>query len=199
MNIYLVITSVQILLGAVIVVSGASLLRSMPPLGGFVLGALVGMNAATMIAGPGLMTQGIGFVMGGVIGAIIAIPLQIVIVVLSSTALGVLVGAVFGFLIGQQGVSRMIVEGIFSNPGQITTLQISMMVLGGLIFGILSVRFDEGMLIASTGFLGAFAVINGLAGFSGYIGPMFRNPIFQFFGWVALGMIGAIWQNYNRD
>ncbi len=199
MDIHLVITSVQILLGAVLAFSGSNLLRTMPPLGGFVLGALIGMNVAPLFGPPGIMTQGLGFVAGGIVGAIIAIPLQIVIVILSSTFLGVLAGAILGFLIGQQGVSRMVIEGVFSGPSGITTLQVWTMVLGGIIFGVLSVRFDEGMLIASTGFIGAFAVIGGLAAFAGYIGPLFRNSIFQFFGWAALGMIGAIWQNSNRD
>ncbi len=198
MNIYLVITSVQLLLGVIVAFSGANLLRNMPPLGGFILGSLVGMNVATVVAAPSPLNQGIGFVAGGIAGALIAIPLQIIIVVLSSTALGVLTGALLGFLIGQEGVSRMIVQGIFSRQQPITSMQLWIMVLGGLVFGVLSIRFDEGMLIASTGFLGSFAMIGGLVLLAGKASPILLNPVFQFFGWAAIGMIGAIWQNYNR-
>ncbi len=198
MNIHLIITGVELLLGAVVVFSGANLLRNMPPLGGFILGGLVGMNVATFVSGTSPINLGLGFVFGGIAGALIAIPLQIIIVILSSSALGVLAGAILGFLIGQEGVSKMIVYGIFSRPQGLTSLQVWLMALGGLVFGALSVRFDEGMLILSTGFLGSFAVIGSLTQLIGFSSPILSNSIFQFFGWAALGLIGAIWQNYNR-
>ncbi len=198
MNINLVITSVQLLLGAVIAFYGANLLRDTPALGGFILGGLVGMMVAAVVLPPGALNKGIGFVAGGVVGALIALPLQIVIIVISSVALGVLAGGVLGFLIGKEGISRMVIEGIFSRQQPLTTLQVWIMVLGGLVFGGLSVRFEDGMLIASTGFLGAFAVVTALGQLVGPSTPFLVNPIFQFFGWAAIGLFGSIWQSNNR-
>lgn len=198
MQLSIITVIIQLFLGATIAFMGANIFRSMPAVGGFILGAVVGLNVAHLIGPPTPLTQVIGFFAGGAIGALISIPLQIVIIVLSGSALGALAGALLGYLVSSRGIPRLVVEGMFISQ-DISPLQGWMMVLFALIFGGLSIRFEEGMLTASTGFLGAFAAIAALSKLGASAGPIFSDPIFLFFAWAALGLIATIWQNYNRS
>jgi hypothetical protein len=194
--------AVQVLLGLVLVFSGANIFRGMPPLGGFIIGGLIFVNLAGALikAPPGYelwYTVG-AFVIGGLIGALIAIPLHVVIYVLTGISLGVLAGAVLGFIINQQGITRMIIEGI-PNIAQISGIQATLMALLGVAFGLLAVRYDEIMIAASTGFLGSLITVSGLAVLSVGTAPLFRNELFLGFLWFTLGLLGWIWQNYHQE
>jgi hypothetical protein len=192
----------QILLGLVIAFSGANIFRSSPPLGGFIVGGVVAANLANTLfvppAGWEFWMPLVAFLAGGLIGALIAIPLHVVVFVLTGTALGIVTGMLLGFLINQQGMTHMIVNGIFT-LGSVTPLQIVLMAVFGIGFGLLSIRFDEMMTAASTAFLGSLSAVSGITFLATARLPIFTNSIFLGFLWFILGLLGWIWQSYHVE
>ncbi len=191
----------QALLGLVFTFTGGNLFRSSPALGGFLIGGVVAVNAGQLAGLPafaGAWTPLILFILGGVLGALISIPLHGVIFIATAAAFGLIVGAVAGYLASQQGITSMVVTGVFEITS-VSPLQTILMIVFAAGFAALSVRFDEMMIMASTAYLGALIAMGGLANLAGSRLPVFQNGLFLGFAWFTLGLLGWIWQNYHQD
>jgi hypothetical protein len=138
------------------------------------------------------------FIGSGLVGAIVAIPLQIVIVVLSGSVMGAIFGFVAGFLIQQQGIPRLVVEGAFSIQGA-TNLQVWVMVIFAIAFALISIPYEHFMFSASTGFIGSLMITIALSALGAGIYALLRDSIFLFFFFITVGLLGTIWQNYQTD
>jgi hypothetical protein len=198
LNILLIL---QMLLGAVMALYGASLFRSMPPLGGFVLGGLLGITLGGAMIPDQTFTGYIPFLVflgSGIVGAVLAVPLQIVIVVLSGSVLGGLFGFIAGYIIHQQGIPSQVLAGALSIQGA-TDLQIWMMVIFAIVFALISIPYEHSMFYASTAFLGSMMITAALSGLGAGSYALLRNSIFLFFFFITLGLLGTIWQNYQTD
>ena len=143
------IAFLAIVAGGVICFFGYPMISSAIRVWGFII---AGVGAVLVAVGlfhiPGSLTQvtpqmGVVFVVGGIVGALIAGPLSIVIIFISGTALGALIGG-YGYPI----VTR----------GQENTL---LTVVLALITGMLAVRFQDVVLIVTTAFVGAALMIYG--------------------------------------
>lgn len=142
-------TVVAIFAGAVLCFFGYPIIHSAIRVWGFIIGGVfITFFAVTVLRIPGGLSEptvqmGIFFVVGGAIGALIAGPLSILIIFLSGTALGAVIGmyAYPYFIRGQE--SMLLTIGL------------------ALITGFLSVRFQEIVLIVTTSFIGALLVIYG--------------------------------------
>jgi hypothetical protein len=191
----------QLLLGVILAFSGASIFRSMPPVGGFLLGGLLGITLGAVFV-PAQSYTGylpwLIFIGSGLVGAILAIPLQIVIVVLSGSVMGAIFGFVAGFLIQQQGIPRLVVEGVFSIQGA-TNLQVWVMVIFAIAFALISIPYEHFMFSASTGFIGSLMITIALSALGAGTYALLRDSIFLFFFFITVGLLGTIWQNYQAD
>jgi hypothetical protein len=91
---------VMIVLGVIACFGGYSLFRSMASLWGFLLGGWIGYTLLPVFTEPSISSKAlyqiIAFVSGGVVGAIIGIPMYFVVVFLSGAALGALFGIMAG-------------------------------------------------------------------------------------------------------
>jgi len=191
----------QLLLGAILAFYGASVFRSMPPLGGFIMGGMLGVTIGELFVPSANFTGWMPYVFFagvGLVGALLAVPLKIVIVVLSGSFLGTMVGVIIGFLIQNQSFPRMLLDGTFSLGG-ITDLQIWIMVILALVFGILSIQFEDFMFYASTAFIGSLMITTAISELGAGNYALIRNAIFLFFLFITLGLIGTIWQNYHTE
>ncbi len=202
MSVSEITTLVQFFLGMALVISGYNIFRSTPAVGGFIIGGLLAVNLAIFfIQSPPQWAEwmpALSFVAGGIIGAVIAIPLQIVIAIVSSSALGLLIGALAGFIIAWEGMTSLLVTGLFE-MGSVSPLQGLLMIVFGVFFGFLALRFDDFMIMASTAFLGAFLAVLSLSALGGATYPILTDEILLFFLWAAMGLFGLIWQNYHVD
>jgi hypothetical protein len=137
------IVIVALFFGAVICFFGYPMIHSAIRLWGFLTGGVfLTVIAVGLFKMPGGLTQltlqmGITFLVGGVLGAIAAGPLSALIIFISGTAMGWMLGAyVYPFL---------------THRPEITIMTVSL----ALITGLLSVRFQEVVMILSTAFIGA--------------------------------------------
>jgi hypothetical protein len=137
------IAIIALFFGAVICFFGYPMIHSAIRVWGFLPGGVfVTLIAVGLFKMPGGLNQltlqmGITFLAGGIIGAITAGPLAILIIFLSGTALGWLLGAyIYPFL---------------THRPEVTILTVGLALLTGL----LSARFQEVVMIVSTAFLGA--------------------------------------------
>jgi hypothetical protein len=143
------IAFLAIVAGGVICFFGYPMINSAIRVWGFLLAGVGAVLAAVgLFHIPGSLTQitpqmAVVFIVAGIIGAIIAGPLSIVIIFFSGTALGAMIGG-YGYPI----VTR----------GQESTL---LTVVLALITGLLSVRFQDVVLIVTTAFVGAAMMIYG--------------------------------------
>ena len=196
------ISVLELVFGMMIGFSGRNLFKTAPFVGGFMIGGVIGANIVNYAVTPPPGTEFwfpiAAFVVAGIIGGLIAVPLYMVMVILSSAAFGALVGAMGGFLIAQEGMTRMLVEGIFKVPA-ISPGAVLLMLAFAVVFGAASIRFDEFMLMASTGFVGAFIAASGLNGLFSPTVPVFSNSIFLIFLWLGLGTAGMIFQNQTKS
>jgi hypothetical protein len=191
----------QLLLGVILAFTGVNLFRSMPPAGGFVLAGLVGLTIGEVVIPAGSFigwTPYLVFLGSGLIGALLAIPLQIVIVVLSGSALGAVFGFIIGFVAQNQGFPRMILAGSFT-VGGITNLQVWLMLILAMVFGVLSIQFEDFMFFASTGFIGSFISTAAIAGLGAGSYALLSNTLFLFFLFMTMGLLATIIQNYFTD
>lgn len=191
----------QLFLGVILAFYGAAVFRSMAPLGGLILGGLLGITVGELLV-PAANYTGwtpyLFFIGAGLVGAMIAVPLKIVIIVISSGVLGAIAGAIIGFLIQNQAFPLMLLDGTFT-LGNITTLQIWLMAIIAVIFGFLSIQYENFLFYASTGFIGSLMITTAISQLSGAGYPLLRNSIFLFFLFITLGLLGTIWQNYHTD
>jgi hypothetical protein len=196
-----IVLILQLLLGVTLAFTGVNIFRSMPPLGGFILAGLVGLLIGE-VAIPASSFTGwmpyLVFVGSGLVGALLAIPLQIVIVVLAGSALGAVFGFIIGFVFQNQGFPGMILSGSFT-VGGITNLQVWLMLILAMVFGVLSIQFEDFMFFASTGFIGSFVSTAAIAGLGAGSYALLRNSLFLFFLFITLGLLATIIQNYFTD
>ena len=116
---------------------------------GFFIGAaLFVFLAMNVLHLPGSLTNitvplFIAFLVGGVLGAVVSGPLSIVIIFISGTALGVALGEI-AYPIVSRGPENMLITVVLA-----------------IVTGLLAVKFQEVVLIVTTAFLGALAMIYG--------------------------------------
>ena len=148
------IAFLAIVIGGVICFFGYPMINSAIRVWGF---AIAGAGCVLIAVGlfhiPGSLTNltpqmGVIFVVGGILGAILAGPLSILIIFLSGMALGALIGT-YGYPFVTRGAEN-------------TFLTVSL----ALATGLLAVRFQEVVLIITTAFLGAAMMIYGIMAMS---------------------------------
>lgn len=188
--------------GIIACFAGYSMFKEMLPVWGFFLGGWI-----TFTLMPGLLPEYGGqmayriaaFVVGGFISSLLASPLYLLAVFAAGGALGMLFGVMLG---------NVIEIGGFFTPYQISTLmrtsfppyphtgiQFLCMALGGLVMGGASISFQKFMIIASSAFVGAAAVISGLSGtLLAMTSHISGRGVLILIGWVMLGVIGLVVQ-----
>lgn len=189
---------IRIAVGLSLLIMGGAFIRDYPRVGGFLVGGLVAVEivirATTLTgiwdwAGPLL-----AFAAGGLVGAILGSILSMFMLVIYTSLLGAMIGYVIGFLLMMGGNTRQILDSLLQ-LSSIDPIQSAFMVVFALVFGFLSVRFQEFMGMASTAFIGSALTIVALAAKLKAYAPIFREDIVLIFIWVALGLFGLIWQN----
>ncbi len=194
---------VMIALGILTCFAGYSMFRSMLPLWGFLLG---GWIAYTLLPGfvsgaqAGELLYQIGaFVVGGLIGAAISVPLYFVLIFLSGGALGMFLGIVVGALLDVGGISSVQQVTNFTAmsfpPLPHSGTQFILMLVFGLIMGGLAIIFQQFMVSASSAFLGSAAVFTGLTGTIALANnsAMGRSAVMMV-GWMILSLVGLFVQ-----
>lgn len=193
---------VMVVLGIAACFAGYSMFRSLLPLWGFLLGGWIAYTLAPTFFGAQadtLIFQIGSFVIGGLIGAIISIPLYFVIIFLTGAALGMLMGVVVGAIVDVGGIATApqinALASMSFPPMPTTALQFLLMVVFGLILGGLAISFQKFMICASSSFIGAAAIISGLTGpialtSSTMVG---RNAIMMI-GWILIAFLGVFIQ-----
>jgi hypothetical protein len=200
---------VEVVFGILVCFMGYSIFRSMLPLWGFILGGFALLFLAPLLIqvppSQEILVQVVSFLIGGVIGALIATPLFYVTVFVSGAAMGALIGIVVGSYLqvsgGQVSVRALTELASMSFPPQIeTATQVVFMVIFGLIIGGFSISFQKFMISASTAFLGAAGVVSGL---TGPLLDMMRSNssrgLWVMITWLVLGMVGLFIQFRMRD
>ena len=143
------IAIIALFFGAVICFFGYPMIHSAIRVWGFLTGGVfVTLLAIGLFKMPGGLSQltlqmGITFLVGGILGAIAAGPLSALIIFLSGTALGWMLGA-------------YVYPYIFHKP-EITILTVGLALFTGLI----SVRFQEVAMICTTAFVGGLMLAYG--------------------------------------
>jgi hypothetical protein len=199
---------ILIIFGLFVCFSGYSIFKSMLPLWGFVLGGFVAISFAPGLLGeenPTLVFQIIAFVVGGVVGALVASPLYIVAVFLTGAAMGGLVGIVFGAYLETSGgaisVKALTTLASMPFPPPVTsTLQLVLLAVFAIITGGFAIAFQEFMIIASTAFIGSAAVVAGAN--QAALEMMRNNPgraVWILLAWLIIAMIGLFVQYRTRD
>lgn len=163
-------SAVMILFGAIALIGGYSLFRSMLPIWGFMLGGWLAYTFLPVFIGAApaktILFQVIAFIGGGLIGAAISIPLYYVIIFLSGAVLGGIGGVMVGAVIDVGGINTINKVMNFTQmsfpPIPQSNTQIVMMVVFGLVLGAVSLGFQKFMVIASSSFLGSAALVSGL-------------------------------------
>lgn len=192
----------HIVVGFALCMFGSMMLRSSPRASGFLLGGWVAAQIANTSFNFSDIWVYLGplgfFILGGIIGSLLAAPLYMVIVVLSGTLLGALIGFVIGFVVSHSGDSYRLLEGVFS-INAITNIQSIIMVITAVVFGLLSAAYQEFMTMISTAYVGTALLGWGLVNWFGPATPILRNVVFLFFAWAIVGIIGTVYQYKNRD
>jgi len=199
----MILNLLHLVVGFSICLGGIMLLRSYSRLGGLLLGGLfaaeIAFRAYKAPEAYALYVPIAAFLVGGLIGALIAYPLRMLFVVLTSCVMGAVVGMIAGLVISQGGATYKVVNSIFSMNSTYNNLQILLMLAFAMLAGLLAIRFEGMMTMASTAFVGAFLLLLGLADLFGAEYPVLRYGIFQFLAWAGLGLAGLIYQNHNQE
>jgi hypothetical protein len=195
---------VLVLIGAAACFMGYSMFKSMLPMWGFILGGF-----ALMTFAPGFVTVSpsqqifltIGsFIVGGIIGALIATPLYYGVVFISGAGLGALFGIVAGSFLDMGGITSFRDIDAFTNmtlsfPPQVSTMtQLVLIVVIGGIMGALAINFQQFMITASSAFLGAAALVSGLSDVIISSFQTLGGNVLLITAWLLLGMIGLFVQ-----
>ncbi len=191
---------ILIVVGIIVCFSGYSMFRSMLPLWGFILGGFAAMNLAPLVIkvpeAQRLFLDIGSFVLGGVLGAVLASPLYYVTIFASGAAMGAL--QISGGEISVRALSRL--AAMTFPPRVETAVQVFLMVALGLIIGAAALSFQKFMITASTAFLGSAAVVSG---FTGTITQALQGSpsqgVWMMVGWLLLGMLGMFIQFRMRD
>ena len=188
--------------GLVIYALGHEVFNQSPFIGGFLLGGVLSVYIVTSYATPPAGLEAfypyIVFIIGGLLGGLIARPLYMVIVVISGSAFGALLGIGFGFIVNLQGDPNSLKQIQFAIQ-PLNNISIWLMIIFALILAVLSLIFDDFMLVVSTAFLGSAVIMGSLAGLFSTTIPIFGNIVFQIFVWFGLGMGGLVYQNSNME
>lgn len=200
---------ISIVVGIIVCFSGYSMFRSMLPLWGFILGGAAAMYLAPLVIkvpeAQRLWLDIGSFVVGGVLGAVLASPLYYVTIFASGAAMGALSGMVFGAYLqissGEISVRALRqLAGMTFPPRIESAVQVFLMVALGLIIGAAALSFQKFMITASTAFLGSAAVVSG---FTGTITQALQGSpsqgVWMIVGWLLLGMLGMFIQFRMRD
>jgi hypothetical protein len=195
---------VMVLVGSMACFMGYSMFRSMLPLWGFILGGLIVMttvpNFIQVAPSQNLFLLISSFLVGGLIGALIANPLYYVIIFLSGAALGALIGIIAGAFLDMGGITsfrdiQAISNMNFPFPPQVTSVtQLVLIIILGGILGMAALNFSQFMITASTAFLGAAVMVSG---FSAVITNSFPNMsanALMMVAWLLIGMVGVFVQ-----
>lgn len=195
-----IVNIIRLISGLALLTGGGSLIRESPRLGGFLVGGLAAVEVTVRVmVFAGLWTWAgplLAFALGGLVGMLLGSVLSMFLLVIYTSLLGAVAGYIFGFLLMMGGDTQQIIETVLEFSS-IDPLQTSFMVVFALVFGLLSVRFQEFMAMASTAFLGSALTIFAIADQLRRFAPVFREDIVLLFTWVALGLFGLIWQNNN--
>ena len=188
--------------GIVICFLGGSSFRTTPFIGGFLLGGSLAVYMSHFfVAAPQGWEVFFPFVVyaaGGIVGGLIAKPLYMVIVVISGSALGSLVGLGLGFVINLRGDPNMLKQ-IDLAILPLNVLTIWLVIIFALVLAIVSLLFDEFMLMVSTAYVGAAVIVSSVTGLFAADIPLMRNVVAVFFAWFVIGLAGLVYQNNNQD
>ena len=197
-----ILPGILLVSGAVVCFLGESSFKSTPFLGGFLLGGSIAVYAADFFVSP---PQGwetffpfAAYLVGGLIGGLIAKPLYMVTVVISGSALGVLLGLGLGFVINLRGDPQMLKQ-IDLAILPLDVLTIWLVIIFALLLAVISLLFDEFMLLVSTAFVGSAIVIASVTGLFAPSIPLMRNVVAVFFAWFVIGLAGLVYQNNNQE
>lgn len=194
-----------IVIGMLACFIGYSMFRSLLPLWGFILGGWIFFTMMPTFIHAPQSTQLIyvfgSFLLGGIIGALIATPLYLVIVFLSGASFGMMLGVMLGTLFDVGGLNTVAKFTIFTNsafpPVPHSALQYGTMFLIGAIMGVMALTFQRMVIVISSAFLGATALITGL---SAMLITLTRSATSQgailLVGWFVLGLLGFFVQYY---
>ena len=200
---------VLVIFGIFICFMGYSMFKSMMPIWGFILGGLVAINFGAPltqgIQGNPMVIQILTFIAGGVVGALISLPLYYVSVFLTGAVMGGLMGIILGAYIDMSGgtVSVRAIEAISSMsfpPPVNTALQLLLLIVLGIITGGVAIAFQKFMISASTAFLGSAVLIAGLN--TSALDILRTNPskgIWMLVVWIVVGLVGLFVQYRMRD
>ena len=188
--------------GIVVCFLGGNSFKSTPFIGGFLLGGSLAVYAAGFFVNPlqewGVFSPYIIYAAGGIVGGLIAKPLYMVMVVISGGALGALLGLGLGFVINLQGDPQMLKQiDLVIRPFDVLTLWL--MIIFALVLAIVSLLFDEFMLLVSTAFIGSAVVISSITSLLAGSIPLMQNVVAVFFAWFVVGLAGLVYQNNNLD
>ncbi len=196
-------SAVMIVFGAVALIGGYSMFRSMLPLWGFILGGWLAFSfLPVVVRSPQAATplfQAIAFIGGGLFGALISMPLYFVIVFLSGAVLGGIAGVMAGAVVDVGGLSSarnlMNITYMSFPPIPHSNTQIILMVIFGLIMGGVAINFQKFMVIASSSFMGSALMVSGM------IAPIttlslsdMNSAAMMMMSWLVLAVIGMIVQ-----
>ena len=200
---------VLVIFGIFICFMGYSMFKSMMPVWGFILGGLVALNFGSAITqgiqGNPMVIQVGTFIAGGILGALISLPLYYVSVFLSGAVMGALMGIVIGAYIDMSGgtVSIRAIEALSSMsfpPPVTTTLQLLLLIVLGIVTGGVAIAFQKFMISASTAFLGSAVMVSGMN--ASALDILRTNPskgIWMLVVWIVVGLIGLFVQYRMRD
>lgn len=195
----LVVIVLRILVGLIIAVSGRRLLATTPALAGMLLGGLLGMILVELFLPlpANLMPYQpfIGFGIGGLLGALLAVPLTMVIGFLSAVAFGAVVGWMIGMVINFGGNPTQLFSTIFSFSFIQSPIPILLSAVLGVAVGVLSIFFPNFMIMISTAFLGMAIVVTELPKLLGSQLPLLNNGVILVFVWLVLGFLSTFLQN----
>jgi hypothetical protein len=198
----LITTLLILIAGLAVCVAGINLIHEQPILGGFLMGGSLGYYLFLFLfippAGLGAWFPLIGFAVGGAIGAIVARPLYMVILVLTSSMLGGLVGLIISYVL-QLGGSPQRWKQLSIAINLNDPLQVWLMIIFALVLGFLALPFEEFMTMLSTGFVGGAMFVSSLVALFAPTVGLLNNPVFVFFFWFAVGMAGLAWQNHTQQ
>jgi len=197
-----VIDMIRLVAGLVLFAVGGVSVRESPRIGGFLVGGLVAaelvVRVFTLAAFWHWLAPLLAFLLGGLIGAILGNVLSMLLLVFYTSILGAMVGFILGFLVMMGGNTRQIIDSLLA-LSEITPIQGAFMIVFALVFGFMSLRYQEFMAMASTAFVGAGLAVFAMAEQLKLLTPVFKEDVVLLFVWVVLGLIGLIIQNKNAN
>ncbi len=194
-----VIFFLQLLSSVLLLFFGFRLTRDATPISGMLMGGLLGMALVSIIriSLPAQIQPFLPIIAFGVVGLLVALiagPFYSFFLFLISTVIGALFGYFLGLLFRLGGDPRNIFE-IVKDLSVIHTLQIFLIVIGAIVFGLVSTRAPEISAQLATAFIGGLSAAFTLAIMLSPILPVLNRWYVVVFLWLGLGFIGLMSQN----